>query len=312
MCINNASSSDVTYETASDINQYHVFPHEKLAVAATIRKLTNVRCYRHPDVPVPLIELVPEFFLSDLDIHHLDEKELVVGDKLTQGGFGEVWLANYRGEQVAFKTLFKRRQQSQEGDITDEEVIAVLHNFKHLRIEIAMMSRLRHPFILKLIGVSIQTLGFAMEYAPKGDLYSEINRHYHMRKAEFISTKEVHGTLFQKVITYKICLQIVSALRYIHDKKVIHTDIKTDNVLFYSLDPEDNINVKLADYGISRDFDEAGVKGQLGLHPFVAPEIVEGKTFDEKVRKLLFVSRHVQEAVFGHCGLNDINLSIFF
>lgn len=40
------------------------------------------------------------------------------------------------------------------------------------------MSRLEHPFIVGLIGVSLQSLCFAMEFAPYGDLKSFIQDKY--------------------------------------------------------------------------------------------------------------------------------------
>ncbi len=75
----------------------------------------------------------------------------------------------------------------------------------------------------------------------------------------------------------------MSAIGYLHNSRIIHTDLKTDNILLFSLDPEELINIKLADYGISHNLDAGGVRGEAGFHAFCAPEILNGKAFDEKV-----------------------------
>ena len=68
---------------------------------------------------------------------------------------------------------------------------------------------------------------------------------------------------------------------------MVYRDLKSDNVLVWSLDPNDVINVKLADYGISRFANPGGVKGEEGTPGYLAPEAIrrrgEDQAFDEKV-----------------------------
>lgn len=58
-------------------------------------------------------------------------------------------------------------------------------------------------------------------------------------------------------------------------------------MLVWSLDPSEVLNIKLADYGISRFANPSGVKGQEGTPGYVAPEALrrrgEDQAFDEKV-----------------------------
>ena len=81
--------------------------------------------------------------------------------------------------------------------------------------------------------------------------------------------------------------QVILALRYLHGQRIIYRDLKSDNILVWSLDPSDVVNIKLADYGISRFANPSGVKGQEGTPGYVAPEALrrrgEDQAFDEKV-----------------------------
>ena len=77
------------------------------------------------------------------------------------------------------------------------------------------------------------------------------------------------------------------ALRYLHKHGIVYRDLKSDNVLVWSLDINDPTNVKLADYGISRFANPGGVKGDEGTPGYLAPEAIrrrgEDQAFDEKV-----------------------------
>lgn len=80
----------------------------------------------------------------------------------------------------------------------------------------------------------------------------------------------------------EICRQVARALEYAHQHRLIHQDIKPDNIMI----GPGNL-VKLADLGISKTFDEAAneVEGKkvMGTPHYMAPEAALGKKIDHRV-----------------------------
>merc|ERR1719186_1563150 len=70
--------------------------------------------------------------------------------------------------------------------------------------------------------------------------------------------------------------QIVSAVQYCHQKKIIHRDLKAENLL---LDSE--MNIKIADFGFSNEFVPGNKLDTFcGSPPYAAPELFQGKKYD--------------------------------
>ena len=120
------------------------------------------------------------------------------------------------------------------------------------------MKMLDHPNIVKLYQVieTEKTLYLVMEYASGGEVFDYL---------------VAHGRMKEKEARAKF-RQIVSAVQYCHQKRIIHRDLKAENLL---LDGE--MNIKIADFGFSNEF----VPGQkldtfCGSPPYAAPELFQG------------------------------------
>ena len=73
------------------------------------------------------------------------------------------------------------------------------------------------------------------------------------------------------------------AVNYLHMQKVMHRDLKPQNILLTSKD-KNCIEVKLADFGFSGAFDpKEGLDDCIGTPLFMAPEIIKFKRYNEKV-----------------------------
>ena len=68
--------------------------------------------------------------------------------------------------------------------------------------------------------------------------------------------------------------QLISGLKYLHDKKIIHKDLKPKNIVFSS----DYETVKLVDLGVSNKLDQTKntKAAQQGTYRYMSPEQLEG------------------------------------
>lgn len=68
--------------------------------------------------------------------------------------------------------------------------------------------------------------------------------------------------------------QIILTIAYLHSKKIVHRDIKLENVLMNSLDIED-FKAKLTDFGFSKMYNDENLNQMLGSPLYMAPEIIK-------------------------------------
>ncbi|KAL4646318.1 aurora kinase A-A-like, partial [Arapaima gigas] len=176
-----------------------------------------------------------------------------IGRPLGKGKFGNVYLARERQTKfiLALKVLFKKQL----------EKAGVEHQ---LRREVEIQSHLRHPNILRLYGYfhDASRVYLILEFAPKGELYSELQRCGHFDD--------------QRTTTY--ITELADALHYCHSKKVIHRDIKPENLLLGA-----NGQLKIADFGWSVHTPSSRRSTLCGTLDYLPPEMIEGRMHDEKV-----------------------------
>ncbi|XP_074090333.1 leucine-rich repeat serine/threonine-protein kinase 1 isoform X1 [Macrotis lagotis] len=265
-----------------------------------------ITCPSHSDIPVSLQELVPELFMTDFPARlFLENSKLECSENennvLGQGGSGTIiYQAQYHGKPVAVKRFQLKKFKNFANGTADSmlkhlRAMDAMKNFSEFRQEASMLHSLQHPCIVSLIGISIHPLCFALELAPLGSLTT-------------VLSEKSKGSSFMPLghmLTQKIAFQIVSGLAYLHKKNIIFCDLKSDNILVWSLDVKEHLNIKLSDYGISRQSFHEGALGVEGTPGYQAPEIRPRIVYDEKVDMfsygmVLYELLSGQRPVLGH------------
>lgn len=170
------------------------------------------------------------------------------------GTFGDVFIANWSGTPCAVKRL-KRERLTERG----------LMCFKD---EISLHATLRHPNIVALLGCSVQpengTVQAILELCSRGTL-----GHILTDKRAVVLTWSAHKL--------PIAIGIARAMSYLHAQEppIIHRDLKPSNVLV-----DDGYNAKLADFGLSREEEEATMSS-VGTPMVSAPEVLRRERYSK-------------------------------
>jgi len=134
--------------------------------------------------------------------------------------------------------------------------------------EIDIMKKLQHPNIIQLMEVidTSDTLYLVLEFASGGELFDAI----------------VNKGSYSEADAAKIIRQILEAIQYVHKNGIAHRDLKPENLLLLQSENGDEI-IKIADFGLSKDFGEEQLQTSCGTPDYVAPEVLMGEPYDMAV-----------------------------
>ncbi|KAL3287629.1 hypothetical protein HHI36_002098 [Cryptolaemus montrouzieri] len=141
-------------------------------------------------------------------------------------------------------------------------------DLKLAKNEVAVLKSLKHPNIIQYFDSYLRknTFYIMMEYATSGTLHQYL-----------YETQETLAP--QKVMNY-FC-QILMGLDHIHEKKVIHRDLKCENIFLTGRKAE---VVKIGDFGISKLTVKNNLaKTVVGTCNYLAPELCDEMPYDYKV-----------------------------
>uniref|UniRef100_A0A8D0DE01 non-specific serine/threonine protein kinase n=1 Tax=Sander lucioperca TaxID=283035 RepID=A0A8D0DE01_SANLU len=175
--------------------------------------------------------------------------------KIGEGSFGKAILVKSKedGRQYVIKEIgisampSKERQES--------------------RKEVAVLANMSHPNIVQY-KESFEEGGclyIVMDYCEGGDLFKKIN-----------SQK---GVLFSEEQILDWFVQICLALKHVHDRKILHRDIKSQNIFLTKAG-----TVQLGDFGIARVLNSTVELARtcIGTPYYLSPEICENKPYNNK------------------------------
>jgi calcium-dependent protein kinase len=147
-------------------------------------------------------------------------------------------------------------------------MIDTVEGLKQLRDEIFIMCQLDHPNIVRIDEVyeSTNEIYIVQELMVGGDLFDRLDEQpdYHYTEAQCA----------------RLVKMMVSSVRYLHSKGIVHRDLKLENFLFVNKGRDSDL--KMIDFGLSKHFDLGQTHTEMVGTPYtVAPEILRG-TYDEK------------------------------
>jgi diguanylate cyclase (GGDEF)-like protein len=169
--------------------------------------------------------------------------------EISRGGMGVV----YRAEDLALERPVAIKMLRP--DLAEDSAFV-----EHLRGEAAMLARLQHPNLVQIFnfGQSGGDSYFVMELVEGEGMQQAVDRHC------------IEGTTMPLTEIVAVIDQVASALDALHDRGIIHRDVKPGNII---RDPFRSRSV-LVDVGIARRYgqfvESAGTPG------YVAPEVIEG------------------------------------
>lgn len=171
-----------------------------------------------------------------------------IGATLGRGAFGTVYSVHdpISCEQFALKYVRKANQE-------DLRLVKAENEAK-------ILLELDHPCIIRtheMIACAGEGIALRLDIMFGGDLHTRIDNSRYLREDN------------AKFIFYQIC----EGIKYLHDKRVTHRDIKAENILLATNEP--NPLIKITDFGLSKMIHNNSVlRTVCGTPVFVAPEVL--------------------------------------
>ena len=204
---------------------------------------------------------------------------------LGKGSFGTVFLSRKDGQNCYYATKQIDREKADKPDYQ-----------KYFQNELNILRSLNHPNIVHLEDLKVDNKYYyiVMEYINGGSL-TDCLKNYQKRN---------NGKSFPEEIVQYLMRQIVDAVKYLHDKNIIHRDLKLDNIMVSFNNDYDknnlimlNSTIKIIDFGLAIELTQNNnvASSVLGtprnMDPVILKEFVKSKkgynmehiSYDQKV-----------------------------
>eukprot|EP01022_Parablepharisma_sp_SALTPOND_P020503 TRINITY_DN374_c0_g1_i1.p1 TRINITY_DN374_c0_g1~~TRINITY_DN374_c0_g1_i1.p1 ORF type:complete len:878 (+),score=169.96 TRINITY_DN374_c0_g1_i1:2421-5054(+) len=171
------------------------------------------------------------------------------------GNFGQVYLARHRleGKHYVLKKVKTRDMSARDRENTENEV--------------RLLQKLRHSNIVGYKDSFLdreQFLNIVMVYCEGGDMYSKV--------------KNAKGKNFTEDQILEWFAQIVLAIHYLHERRILHRDLKTQNIFLK------NKRIRVGDFGIAKVLDSTRdfANTCIGTPYYMSPELFRNKPYSYK------------------------------
>ena len=209
--------------------------------------------------------------------------DYILISKIGKGAFASVYggINQKNGKIIAIKQIeMSKINKSKE-------------TYNNIRNEFFILSKINHNNIIKLIDYELtkNNIYFILDYCNGGNL-SEYIKYYEKKE----------GKLLNENYIQKLLRQLIKGLEYMHNKNIIHRDLKLENILlnfndiktsnlnekiqkvdYSKVSLNDSFTLKIADLGFSKNISkELYTHTFLGTPIIISPEVLLGNDNERK------------------------------
>ena len=183
--------------------------------------------------------------------------DFILGKDLGKGAFGSVRIVTRKED----KKIYAMKSVNI-GKLDNKEKEAALN-------EVRILASLNHPNIIgykdAFYDEPSKTLNIVMEYADDGDIAHKIKENLKRRLR------------FEESTLWEWIIQILEGLKYLHDNKIMHRDLKCANIFLMK-----NGQLKIGDLNVSKLAKNNMARTQTGTPFYLSPEIWKDLPYDYK------------------------------
>ena len=178
---------------------------------------------------------------------------------LGKGAFSTVYLVRRKQDQRQYAlksiTMEKLKENEQQNSVN----------------EIRILASISHPNVIgykeAFFNEKNKTLNIVMEYCDDGDLETKITN---MKR---------NKQKFEECLIWNYALQILGGLKVLHDKKILHRDLKSANIFL----TKENNQCKIGDLNVSKVMKDKYLENsQIGTPTYSSPEVWKNKPYSYK------------------------------
>lgn len=206
----------------------------------------------------------------------INENDYSIVRKIGEGGFGSVYkvLKKSNEEFFALKTI--------KSDDGKNKLSSKVER------EIKILIGLKHPCVLNLKGIIIPAntneVKILTKYYENGSLQDVLNQIMDGKYVQWWNHNSIS----------KIIIGIVNGMRYVHQRGIIHHDLKPDNILL-----DINHNPVICDFGISHFADIVQSMIRYGTCGYMAPEVYDSRNCDDESVDVFSFGVLLYEILYG-------------
>ena len=179
-------------------------------------------------------------------------------NQLGKGSFSSVYLGRRKEDQKIYAlksvNLQKLNKKEQQNSVNEVRILASVNHPNVIGYKEAFWDE------------KDNSLNIVMEYADDGDLQTKINK---LRKA---------GGMFKESLIWAYSIQMIEGLKALHDKKIMHRDLKSANIFLV----KDKYQCKIGDMNVSKVIKEKELITQTGTPYYASPEVWRDEPYSYK------------------------------